>query len=123
MVDRDQKNTEQIRTYIVGFFNSDEQGTSSPSSDRLPGKVRTLEEKGKSTFKVAYGTLDQIGEKRGCVVLVDLIRIPHILYELSDAFGVCFRNEGVAFGLEEKLDWLVISDYAVVDDRKFGQRV
>jgi hypothetical protein len=96
-------------------LDANEKRTALARRDNLIGIMNALEEHGVRTLEFPDDKLCELRK-----VNVSLLLVEDVFRELGNTFGIRLRFKGVSLVLQDRLQFTVIGDDAVVHDDKLG---
>jgi hypothetical protein len=103
---------DKVDLHLLGGTHTDDQRGSLTGSDNLMGVVDGLEQQTESTLELLDNGLGQDSEFNVRVLIVE------VLGELGNALGIGLSLKAEALALQEGLQFLVVGDDTVVDNRE-----
>lgn len=106
-------NIDEVNLHLLLCSYTNDKRRTLAGGDNLMREVHRLQEKTESPLKLLDDSLDQAGEAQVGVLVVD------VLGELRNRLGISLGLKLEALALKQDLQFLVVCDDAIVDNREF----
>lgn len=110
-------NVNEVDLHLLLCLDTNDKRRTLAGSNDLVGVVDRLDEETKGALELLDDGLDKDGERNVRVLIVD------VFGELGDRLSICVGFELEALALQQCLQFLVVGDDPVVDDRKLPVRI